>query len=74
MLNFGKSKGLSLDRVVIYPSAPMVNWLMDNDAELTQAARAKLYVGLTRARNSVAIVLKRSDLKKINWLEVYSPE
>lgn len=74
VLNFGKSKGLSLDRVVIYPSAPMVNWLMDNDAELTQAARAKLYVGLTRARNSVAIVLKRSDLKKINWLEVYSPE
>lgn len=73
VLNFGKSKGLSLDRVVIYPSAPMVNWLKDNGAELTQAARAKLYVALTRARNSVAIVLKRGDIDKINGIAVYSP-
>jgi len=74
VLNFGKSKGLTLDRVVIYPSAPMVGWLKNNDAELTQAARAKLYVALTRARHSVAIVLKASDLKKVNGIEVYSPK
>lgn len=74
VLNFGKSKGLTRDRVVIYPSAPMVDWLKNNDAELTQAARAKLYVALTRARHSVAIVLKESDLKKIDGIEVYSPK
>lgn len=73
VLNFGKSKGLTLDRVVIYPSTPMVDWLKNNDAELTQAARAKLYVALTRARHSAAIVLKASDLKKIDGIEVYSP-
>ena len=73
VLNFGKSKGLGFDRVVIYPSAPMVNWLKDNGAELTQAARAKLYVALTRARNSVAIVLKENDIKKIDDIAVYSP-
>jgi DNA helicase-2/ATP-dependent DNA helicase PcrA len=73
VLNFGKSKGLSLDRVVIYPSGPMVNWLKDNGAVLTQAARSKLYVALTRARNSVAIVLKKSDAEKISGIAVYSP-
>ncbi|MDD5057263.1 MAG: UvrD-helicase domain-containing protein [Sideroxydans sp.] len=73
VLNFGKSKGLTLDRVVIYPSKPMVDWLKDKDAELTQAARAKLYVALTRARHSVAIVLKSSDLKNIDGIEAYRP-
>lgn len=71
VLNFGKSKGLTRDRVVIYPSAPMVDWLKNNDAELSQAARAKLYVALTRAKHSVAIVLKASDLNKIAGIEVY---
>ncbi len=72
VLNFGKSKGLTRNRVVIYPSGPMVKWLKDNGAVLTQAARSKLYVALTRARNSVAIVLKKSDIKKIDGLAVYN--
>jgi DNA helicase-2/ATP-dependent DNA helicase PcrA len=65
VLNFGKSKGLTLDRVIIYPSGPMVKWLKNNDCELTQSARAKFYVALTRAKHSVAIVLKGGDIKKI---------
>lgn len=73
VLNFGKSKGLGIDRVVIYPSVPMVNWLKDNGTDLTQAARSKLYVALTRARNSVAIVLKENDIKKIDGIAVYRP-
>jgi DNA helicase-2/ATP-dependent DNA helicase PcrA len=72
VLNFGKSKGLTRDRVLIYPSGPMVKWLKDNNTNLTQAARSKFYVGLTRARNSVAIVLKKSDIDKIDGLEVYN--
>jgi len=74
VLNFGKSKGLTFDRVVIYPSGPMVNWLKDNEADLTQAARSKLYVALTRARNSVAIILKKNDVNKINGIKVYNPK
>ena len=54
-----------------YKSA--VEWLKDNKANLTQAARSKLYVGLTRSRNSVAIVLKKSDIEKIEGFEVYNP-
>lgn len=73
VLNFGKSKGLTRERVVIYPSKPMVDWLKDNDAELTQAARAKLYVALTRAKHSVAVVLQKNDIKKVKGIEVYSP-
>lgn len=73
VLNFGKSKGLTLDRVIIYPSGPMIKWLKDNNSDLTQAARSKFYVALTRAKCSVAIVLKESDMYKIHGLAVYTP-
>jgi len=49
----------------------MVKWFKDNKFELTQAARSKLYVALTRAKNSVAIVLKNNDVKKIDGIAVY---
>jgi DNA helicase-2/ATP-dependent DNA helicase PcrA len=71
VFNFGKSKGLTLDRVVIYPSQPMIKWLKDNTTVLTQAARAKFYVALTRPRSSVAIVLKNKDIKEIDGLTKY---
>ncbi len=70
-MNFGKSKGLTLDRVLIYASGPMVAWMSDNSVELTQAARSKFYVALTRAKSSVGIVVSKADLKKIQDLEVY---
>jgi len=73
VLNFGKSKGLTRNRVVIYPSGPMIKWLKDNNADLSQTARSKFYVAITRARNSVAIVLKQSDINKINGIENYTP-
>jgi DNA helicase-2/ATP-dependent DNA helicase PcrA len=57
VLNFGGSKGLEFDRVLIYPPGPAANWLMDNQAELKPVSRSKFYVALTRARHSAAIVL-----------------
>lgn len=72
VLNFGKSKGLTFDRIVIYPSGPMVNWFKDSSFELTQAARSKLYVALTRAKYSIAIVLKNSDISKIKGFDIYN--
>jgi len=68
-LNFGKSKGLTYERTVIYPSGPMLKWLKNPEENLTQAARSKFYVALTRAKYSVAIVLKASDIAKIDGLE-----
>ena len=73
VLNFGKSKGLTRNRVLIYPSGPMVKWLKDHGTDLTQVARSKFYVALTRARNSVAIVLKKNDIKKSDGLVPYNP-
>lgn len=55
-INFGESKGLTYNRVLIYPTKPMVDWIKNNDFALKQESRAKLYVGITRAKYSVAIV------------------
>jgi DNA helicase-2/ATP-dependent DNA helicase PcrA len=56
-MNFGESKGLSFDRVLIYPTKDMAEWVKDNNSELKNEARAKLYVGITRARRSATIVV-----------------
>jgi len=71
VMNFGKSKGMTLNRVLIYPSGPMLKWLIDPGYDLGQAARSKLYVALTRAKQSVAIVVKKNDLAKIRRLPQY---
>lgn len=69
--NFGQSKGLTFDRVLIYPTGKMLSWLQNHSSELNNETRAKFYVGLTRARYSVGIVCDTSkkydmsDLKKI---------
>ncbi|AQX00109.1 UvrD-helicase domain-containing protein [Elizabethkingia anophelis] len=63
VMNFGESKGLSFDRVIIYPTKPFLDWLKDSNTELTEISRSKLYVALTRARYSVAIV---NNKEKIN--------
>jgi DNA helicase-2/ATP-dependent DNA helicase PcrA len=54
--NFGLSKGMQFDRVLIFPTEQMEEWLTASDSELAPATRAKFYVALTRARFSVAIV------------------
>lgn len=55
-INFGESKGLSFDRTLIYPTKPMLDWLLNNNAELAPTSRSKFYVALTRARQSVGII------------------
>lgn len=53
--NFGESKGQTYERVLIYPTAPMLKWL-NNGENLEGEAKAKLYVAITRAKYSVAFV------------------
>jgi ATP-dependent DNA helicase UvrD/PcrA len=55
-MNFGESKGLSFDRVLIYPTQPISKWLLNHESELAPTSRSKFYVAITRARYSVGIV------------------
>ncbi len=71
VMNFGEAKGLSFDRVLIYPTNPFLKWIQDNDAQLAETSRSKLYVAITRARHSVAIVCK-SNLN-VNGISNYDP-
>lgn len=60
VMNFGEAKGLSFDRVLIYPTEPFIKWIKDNNAGLAETTRSKLYVAITRARHSVAIICKEN--------------
>lgn len=60
--NFGESKGLEFQRVLIYPTQPMWDWIIDNNTSLKEQSKARLYVAITRARNSVVIVRKDARL------------
>lgn len=55
-MNFGESKGLTFDRVLIFPHGGATRWLKSGDLECIMGSLAKMYVGVTRARQSVAFV------------------
>jgi len=62
-VNFGESKGLTFDRVLIYPTKPMLEWFLDHSKILTSPkSRSKLYVAITRARHSVGIVCNKKGV------------
>jgi DNA helicase-2/ATP-dependent DNA helicase PcrA len=53
-MNFGESKGLTFDRVLIFPHKLGKKWLESGDFKHVTNSAAKMYVGITRARYSVA--------------------
>lgn len=56
--NIGSSKGRTYDRVLIFPTQPMINYLYSKD--LSKAGDiSKLYVAITRAKYSVAFVIEK---------------
>ncbi|PHR58057.1 MAG: DNA helicase II [Arcobacter sp.] len=55
VMNFGESKGLGFDRILIYPTQPILDWIL-KDKAIESTSRAKFYVAITRAKYSVAIV------------------
>lgn len=57
--NFGEVKGRTFDRVLIFPT-PGISEYVRTKKSLAPMTRAKLYVAVTRARHSVAIVLDSS--------------
>lgn len=54
--NFGKVKGLTFDRVLIYPTRTVTTFLTDG-IDLAPRMACGLYVAVTRARHSVAFVV-----------------
>lgn len=59
VMNFGAAKGLTFERVLIYPTADMKKWIKNNSHKLKNTTRAKFYVALTRAKYSVGIVCEK---------------
>ena len=85
VMNFGISKGLSFDRVLIYPTKPIENYLVNGTLKILAKKKkktdpdvmeeafdiAKFYVAVTRARYSVAIVCDYDDNTNIEGVLKY---
>jgi DNA helicase-2/ATP-dependent DNA helicase PcrA len=55
-MNFGESKGLTFDRVMIFPHGLAKKWLISGQIDYVAKSVARMYVGVTRARHSLAFV------------------
>jgi DNA helicase-2/ATP-dependent DNA helicase PcrA len=55
-INFGEAKGLTFERVLIFCNGPLKKLLTTADFKHVEKSAAKLYVAITRARQSVAFV------------------
>lgn len=55
-MNFGESKGLTFDRVLIFPHGGAKEWLKTGQIGAVEKVLSKMYVGATRARYSLAFV------------------
>ncbi|MFT0762126.1 AAA family ATPase [Actinomyces sp. F1_1611] len=61
--NIGQVKGLTYDRVIIYPTQPMLDLISTGKAMAAKSA-CSFYVAVTRARLSVAIIVDSKKLTK----------
>lgn len=55
-LNFGDSKGLQFDRVIIIPHGPIKKYMENCDMKHVSGSLSKFYVAITRAKHSVAFL------------------
>jgi DNA helicase-2/ATP-dependent DNA helicase PcrA len=69
-MNFGESKGLTFERVLIYPHGPAQKWLASGKLADVEKSAAKMYVATTRARYSVAFVFdgKTCGVTATRWV------
>ncbi|SFE68081.1 DNA helicase-2 / ATP-dependent DNA helicase PcrA [Paenibacillus algorifonticola] len=70
-INFGESKGLTFDRVLIYPTQPFIRWINNNNFELPPTSCSKLYVALTRAKYSVGIIYDYDEATNLEGLQKF---
>jgi DNA helicase-2/ATP-dependent DNA helicase PcrA len=65
--NFGQAKGATVDRVLIYPTKPMEQFL-ESGQPLKDESASRLYVAATRAKHSVAFVVQDPTRHKLrHW-------
>lgn len=64
-LNFGAAKGMTFERVLIYPHGKLRTYLATGNLNDAGKELAKLYVAVTRARQSVAFVLPDTTKRAI---------
>ncbi|WP_150692525.1 UvrD-helicase domain-containing protein [Pseudomonas fluorescens] len=65
-LNFKVSKGATYERVLIVPTAPILNFLQKK-VSLEPGPAAAFYVAVTRAQQSVAIVAEKAGVSKLPY-------
>ncbi|MDD4950585.1 UvrD-helicase domain-containing protein [Sulfuricurvum sp.] len=68
VMNFGESKGLGFNRVLVYPTQKILDFIL-KDKNLDGSTRAKFYVAITRARHSVGIIYNFKDSDNIENIE-----
>jgi DNA helicase-2/ATP-dependent DNA helicase PcrA len=59
-INYGASKGLTFERTLIFPNGPLSKFLLTGDPK-DAGSISKIYVAITRARQSTAIVIKNDS-------------
>lgn len=60
VMSFGESKGRTFENTLLYPTEPIKKWMLNHSYDLTDDAKSKFYVALTRAKNCVCIVWKET--------------
>ena len=71
-LNLGESKGLTFERVLISPTKEIVDYLKNgNFKKESIVIKNKLYVGITRAKYSVAFIIDDDeDISQYSFEEI----
>lgn len=67
-LNFGLAKGMAYERVLIVPTAGIIKFIQSSK-HLEPKPAASFYVAITRAAQSVAIVIQESGNSELPFWE-----
>ena len=70
-LNFGAVKGMTFERTLIYPHGPLKKYLKSGDCGDIEKSLAKVYVAITRARQSVGFVVPDNATDLL--VEIWAP-
>ncbi|MDL2315529.1 UvrD-helicase domain-containing protein [Desulfovibrio sp. OttesenSCG-928-A18] len=70
-MNMGESKGLSFERVLIFPTDPIRKFIKGAEKELQGSSKAKFYVAITRAYHSVGIVFEDRLVDSVKDIVLY---
>ena len=73
-ITFGNAKGLTFERVLIYPTKPMLDWFAGKAKDLKPESRSKFYVTITRAKYSVGIVYNTKKVPNDEYGIAWHPD